>query len=185
MKVGVNDFVRRQIQGSGKTYSYTLTFEEIAAQAEKRMLLGFYREGYRDGVRIIDVDPKLSGQFFCPYVKVTNETILEATVVKRQEFEESYIQIRALNGTPLKPSSVELILYRHDVLLENNEYTTNAELELISINALPDGVKDLPIGPVTMMRNQLEKPGGTKGEYPSDKWAESVDFWQQYAILEK
>ena len=43
MKVGVNDFVRRQIQGSGKTYSYTLTFEEIAAQAEKRMLLGFYR----------------------------------------------------------------------------------------------------------------------------------------------
>ena len=183
MKVGVNDFVRRQIQGSGKTYSYTLTFEEIAAQAEKRMLLGFYREGYRDGVRIIDVDPELSSQFFCPYVKVTNETILEATVVKRQEFEESYIQIRALNGTPLKPSSVELILYRHDVLLENNEYTTNAEWELISINAIPDGVDDLPMGPVTMMRNQLKFPGGTDAIYSSQEWAKSVYFSQKYAAI--
>ena len=104
-------------------------------------------------------------------------------MVKRQEFEESYIQIRALNGTPLKPSSVELILYRHDVLLENNEYTTNAEWELISINALPDGVKDLPMGPVTMMRNQLKFPGGTDAIYSSQEWAKSVYFSQKYAAI--
>ena len=46
------------------------------------MLLGFYRKGYRDGVRIVDSDPKLADQFFCPYVEVTPDTKLEATVVK-------------------------------------------------------------------------------------------------------
>ena len=43
----------------------------------------------------------------------------------------------------------------------------------------------MPMGPITMMRNQLELEGGTKGEYSSDEWAESVNFWQKYAVLEE
>ena len=31
---------------------------------------------------------------------------------------------------------------------------------------------------------QLELEGGTKGEYCSKEWAESVNFWQKYAVLE-
>jgi hypothetical protein len=42
----------------------------------------------------------------------------------------------------------------------------------------------MPMGPVTMMRNQLELPGGTKANYSTDEWAHSVEFWQQYAALE-
>ena len=44
--VGINDFVRRQIKGSGKTYS-TLSYKEIAEYAERQLnnsnfeLLGF------------------------------------------------------------------------------------------------------------------------------------------------
>ena len=33
------------------------------------------------------------------------------------------------------------------------------------------------------MRNQMELPGGTKGQYTSEDWAESVEFWQNYAVL--
>jgi hypothetical protein len=40
------------------------------------------------------------------------------------------------------------------------------------------------MGPVTMMRNQLELPGGTKANYSADEWAYSVEFWQHYAVLE-
>ena len=79
---------------------------------------------------------------------------------------------------------MEFILYRHDVLAENNENTTDAEWELISIQAVPEGVDQLPMGPVTMMRNQLELPGGTKANYSSEQWAEAVRFWQKYAALE-
>jgi len=38
---------------------------------------------------------------------------------------------------------------------------------------------------VTMMRNQLALPGGTKGYYSSEEWAEAVRFWQMHAMLEK
>ena len=41
------------------------------------------------------------------------------------------------------------------------------------------------MGPVTMMRNQLCLPGGTKGEYSSKEWADSVNFWQTYALLKE
>jgi hypothetical protein len=79
---------------------------------------------------------------------------------------------------------VDLILYRHDVLAETNEQTSDADWELISFHAIPEGVDDMPMGPVTMMRNQLQLPGGTKAKYESDDWADSVKFWQEYAMLE-
>ena len=183
-KVAVNDFVRRQIKGSGKTYSKSLSFEEIAIDAELQMIKGHFKEGYRDGVRIVIGSETLLNKFVCPFVKLDSSTELKSKVVFRQKGEESYIQIRAKAGIPVEAGRIEYILYRHDVLAENNEQSSNEAWELISIHAIPKGIKKLPIGPVTMMRNQLELKGGTKAEYTSDEWADSVRFWQQYAALE-
>ena len=182
--VSVNEFARRQVKGNGKTYADGLTFEEIASHGEKQLEQGHYTEGYRDGVIIVQVDKKLIHHFICPFVKITNETKLNATLVRRRPEETPYIQIRALNGTPLKTGSVDLILYRHDVLAETDEQTSAADWELISFHAIPEGVDDMPMGPVTMMRNQLQLTGGTKAYYESDDWAESVKFWQEYVMLE-
>ena len=183
-KVAVNDFVRRQIKGSGKTYSKSLSFEEIAIDAELQMIKGHFKEGYRDGVRIVIGSETLLNKFVCPFVKIDSSTELKSKVVSRQKDEESYIQIRAKAGIPVEAGRIEYILYRHDVLVENNEQSSNKAWELISIHAIPKGIKKLPIGPVTMMRNQLELKGGTKAEYTSDEWADSVRFWQKYAALE-
>ena len=183
-KVAVNEFVRRQTAGSGKTYSPHLTFEQIAAHASEQLDKGYFSQGYRDGVIIVNADPDYAQQFKCPFVKINKDTNLKAELVRRRENEEPYIQVRALNGDPLKAGKVEFILYRHDVLAENNEHSTDAEWELISIHALPEGIEKLPMGPVTMMRNQLELKGGTAGSYSSDEWAEAENFWQKYAVLE-
>ena len=51
------------------------------------------------------------------------------------------------------------------------------------MHALPEGVNSLPMGSVTMMRNQLQLPGGTKGFYSSEQWAKSIKFWQNYCFL--
>jgi len=182
--VSVNNFVHRQSKGSGKTYTIELSFDEIARHAQNQLINGKFKEGYRDGVLLVHVDEKLYHHFICPFVKITNETKLNAAVVRRRPEETPYIQIRALNGTPLKTGSVDLILYRQDVLAETNEQTTDADWELISFHAIPEGVKNMPMGPVTMMRNQLELPGGTKAFYESDEWANSIKFWQEYAMLE-
>ena len=184
IQLEVNDFVRQQVEGSGKTYAKDLTFEEILNHASDRFASGYFREGYRDGVVIVEAEDDITSHFVCPYVKIDQTTELKAESFRRQEGEEPYIQIRAAIGSPLPVGKVEFILYSHDVLAENNENTTDAEWELISILAVPEGLDQLPMGPVTMMRNQLELPGGTKANYSSKQWAEAVRFWQKYAALE-
>ncbi len=182
--VAVNDFVRRQVKGSGKTYSPDLSFEEIAHHAEEQYGKGEYEMGYRDGVIIVNAASWLVHHFICPYVEIDEQTRLKAEITQRSPEEEPYIRIRALSGEPVPAQQVQLILYRHDVLAENDEFSSNAKWELISIHAIPKGIKTLPMGPVTMMRNQLELPGGTKARYSSEEWAQSVRFWQRYAALE-
>ncbi len=181
--VGVNDFVKRQKINSGKTYSI-LSFEDIAKYAEEKLNNNDFTSGYRDGVVLIKVENKLVKKFICPFVKINDNSILKAEVARRRKEEEPYIRIKAKNGTELKAGSVDIILYRNDVLKETNEQTTNSDWELISFHAIPEGVENMPMGPVTMMRNQLQLKGGTKGSYSSRQWAESVKFWQEYAIKE-
>jgi len=135
-KVAVNEFVKRQVEGSGKTYSKTLSFEEIAVDAQEQMNNGDFLDGYRDGVRIVRGSQKYTNDFICPYVKIDENTELISKVVKRQAGEMPYIQTRAKNGNPLKAGCVEYILYRHDVLLENNEESSTADWELISVHAI-------------------------------------------------
>ena len=183
--VAVNDFVRRQTKDSGKTYAENLTFEDIASYAEEQLASGNYKAGYRDGVILVQVAEELIHHFICPFVRVTEKTNLKATVVRRRPEEEPYIQLRALTGTTLKTGSVNLILYRHDVLAETKEQTTDADWELISFHAIPEGIEKMPMGSVSMMRNQLQLAGGTKAYYESEKWAESVKFWQGYAVLDE
>ena len=183
--VSVNDFVKRQVKGSGKTYADGLTFEEIASHGEEQLKKGHYTEGYREGVILVQTAPELSHHFICPFTKITEKITLEAKMVKRRPQEDPYIQMRALNGTPLNTGSVDLILYHHDVLSETKEETSDADFELISFHAIPEGIEKMPMGPVTMMRNQLQLPGGTKAIYESEKWAEAVKFWQEYAVLDQ
>ena len=180
--VGIGAFVKRQIKGSGKTYS-TLTFEEIAMYAQQRLLNKNFKQGYRDGVILISVEEKMIKNFICPIVKIDKNTKLESVPKKRRDNEELYISTKALNGKPLEIGGVDLILYRHDVLNETNERETDKYWELIAFHAIPKEVDTLPMGPVTMMRNQLQLTGGTKGEYSSKQWAEGVRFWQKYALL--
>ena len=183
--VKASSFVKRQIKGSGKTYTDTISFDQIASIAEENLNNNNYKEGYRDGVIIITLDKEISSEFICPLVKINENTDLMAKMIKRREDEEPYIQIRALNGNPLKAGSVDIILYHHDVLAETNEQESTEGWELIAFHAIPNGMKNMPMGPITMMRNQLQLEGGTKGEYSSGEWAESVNFWQKYAVLEE
>ena len=180
MKVSVNEFVKRQVKGSGKTYSVDLSFEDIAKYAERELIKGNYIQGYRDGVIIINVEPSKIDSFKCPLVKVNDNSKLISKVSKRRAEELPYIQTSVVNAQESTPGKVELILYRNDVLKETEENTTNSDWELISINSSPRGIKNLPMKPTTMMRNQLKLPGGTKANYSSDDWAKSVFFWQNY-----
>ena len=183
--VNCNEFVYRQVKGSGKTYADGLSFEQMAKHAKEQLANGKYKPGYRDGVILVQTDKNMLHHFVSPFVQIDESTKLRAQVTRRRPKEETYIQIRALNGIPLKTGSVDLILYRHDILAETNEQTSDVDWELISFHAIPEGIEYMFMGPVTMMRNQLQLQGGTKGYYESTEWAQSVKFWQEYAVLDE
>ena len=182
--VGINSFVKRQIKGSGKTYS-TLSFELIRKHAEDRLNLNKYKQGYREGVVLVSVETKLLIYFICPIVKINSSTQFESTIKRRRQNEELYISTKATNGKPITITAVDLILYRNDVLKETDENDTNKHWELIAFQAIPEGVNEMPMGPITMMRNQLCLEGGTKAIYKTEEWANSVYFWQKYALLKQ
>ena len=100
--VGVNSFVRRQVKGSGKSYSFNLTFEKIAHHAEKRLNNpgDHIVSGYRDGVCLVSADTSIVPLFYCPLIKIEPTTELRAVFTKRRGNEEPYIQIRAVDGLP-------------------------------------------------------------------------------------
>ena len=179
--VKASEFVTRQVKGTGKTYSELFSFDQIADIAKEELDKKNFTNGYRKGVIVITISDSRAKKFICPLVKINDHTKLKARIVRRRPEEEPYIQIRALNGENLKTNTVDLVLYHKDVLDETKERSTDADWELIAFMAIPDGIK-MPMGPVTMMRNQLQKPGGTKGTYQGSEWADSVDFWQQYSI---
>ena len=183
MKVSVNKFVRRQVKGSGKTYSYSLSFQEIANHTEKQVSKGYFKKGYRDGVLVVSADDSIIKDFHCPLVQINENSKLISNVVKRRANEQPYIQTRIIKGVTSVPSKVEFIIYSNEVLSENNENSTDSEWELISINSYPKGVDYLPMKPITMMRNQLQLKGGTKAFYSSIEWAKSISFWQKYASI--
>ena len=184
-QVGINEFALRQTKGSGKTYTETLSLENIADHAQVQISNGKYHKGYRDGVILVDASDTLKHHFICPFVKIDEKSKLKAKMVQRRPEEKPYVQIRALNGKPMTTGSVKIILYHHDVLSETKEDTTSLDWELISFHAIPEGINDMPMGPVTMMRNQLQLPGGTKAYYKSEEWAESIKFWQELAVLDE
>ena len=77
MKVAVSQFVRRQVKGSGKTYSKTMSFEAIAEHAGIQMENGHFSKGYRDGVRIVHCNISIICEFFCPIIKLNENSGLD------------------------------------------------------------------------------------------------------------
>lgn len=180
-KVACGDFVKRQTKESGFSH-----FEGTWAQLER--YASYYMErhyrvtpGYRDGVILVDVyvappEP----QFYSAIVELTEEAKLIASYAPRREGEAPFIRVCSKAKKQIaKHASV--VLYRHDVLAENNERQTDAEWEIVCIKARVSN-EDEPMDPYTMARNFLHLPGGTKGDFSAQQFAESIVYWNSHCM---
>jgi hypothetical protein len=103
-----------------------------------------------------------------------------------------YINLTA-KGEKMPASFVEIVLYSKEVLKENNENTTDAEWEIVSINASPFN-SGTPMDPMTRARNNLNLQGGTNSrfEYLSREdliklvhdMSNEIVFWNTHLMLE-
>lgn len=176
MNIAINEFVRRQTAES-KYSHYDGSFDELVALVEKHFDQA--TTGYKDGVVLVPVPPE---DFLSGVVKITGSTPLHTTFESRRDGEEPYLQIVALfGGEKMRAKVVEVVVYRHDILEEDGDASSEAEWEVVSINARPTEEEEPPT-PMAMARNFLNLNGGTKAEYTAEEFARSIAYWSSHAM---
>lgn len=178
--VACNEFVKRQTKASGYSH-FEGSWEELENMTAKIMESNpdAIKPGYKDGVVLVEFWGSHS-RFQSAVVELNIFDKLTATYSTRRLTEAPYIKISvAGKKQPAKYASV--VLYRKDILAENNEATTDAEWEIVCIKARTSE-KEEPMDPYTMARNFLHMTGGTKGEFTAQQFAESIVYWNNHAM---
>lgn len=174
VSISVNDFALRHTESSPYSH-FDGTWEELLDLVKKNFKNA--KKGYREDVLIVEVP---SDGFFTSIVELKEGMQLVSSFEKRQEHEEPVLVTRA-KGIKSEAKIVEIILYGHSALLEDNSNSSDDDFEIISINAQP--YLNVPMHPTTMMRNELELSGGTKANYSKEEYIESIKFWSKHTTV--
>lgn len=178
MKIHITSFVRRQTPASAFSH-WTLSDEELLQRVEAN--IGKATHGYRDGVILVTVDP---AGFYSGIVMLKEGDRMVGEYKARREGETPRKSNYAL-GEKIPAKSVYVVLYRHDVLAEKNEHETDADYEIVSVNASPAD-EEAPIPTGALIANHLGLNGGTNTNLTSDQFVEllrqSVLFWKDKAL---
>lgn len=181
--IAISEFVRRQTP--------TSRFSHFEGEWEKVRQLAVEHfdqatSGYRDGVLLVPVPPE---GFYSSVAILQDGDILGGRYERRQAGEDPRKSVGAIaqpGQKKLPAKSVNIILYRHDVLAENNEHSCDAEWEIISINASPvDG--EMPMQPETLMANHFQISGGTATQMTDAEFVAELrrcfEWWSDKALL--
>jgi len=184
--IHISDFVRRQTPQSGFSH-WTLSDEELLARIQKN--LDKAKPGYREGVILVPVEPD---GFFSSTVLLREGDVFVGEYVARKAGEEprksTYVVSNKL-GEPvekIEAVSVDIVLYAHNVLAENDENDTDAEYEIISVNANASE-EEAPIPTGALIANHLQLSGGTATHLNNDEFVEllrkSVSYWKDKSLV--
>lgn len=180
MKIHITNFVRRQTPESAYSH-WTISDEELLQRIQDNFQNA--NPGYRDGVVLVPVDPT---GFYSGVVKLKEGDLLVGEYKARREGEEPRKSSNALNGEKIPAKSVYVVLYRHDVLAEKNEQETDADFEVISVNASPE-LEEAPIPTGALIANHLGLSGGTDTNMTDSEFVallrKSVEFWKDKALV--
>lgn len=176
--IGINEFVKRQTPES-KFSHFDGTWEELADLTHQYYtleVLSCVREGYRKGVVLVRVAIE---KFYSSVVELKEGDTFTSIYAPRRVGEKPYIQ-SLYYGNKSKAAMVEVVLYSHEVLLENNSNSTDKPWEVVSINAFPDGTES-PMPPETEARNILCLEGGTNPKLEDKTKEELVEYIRNMA----
>jgi len=183
MKIGVNKFVERQTKDSNFSY-FDGSWEDLIELTESYFT--HQKEGYRDGVILIPVPPL---NFYSSVLEMDDTIDIEVNFEARADGEDPFLFVTAQGAEKAPAKRVEIILYRHDVLDEDGDCSTDAEWEIVCINASPSE-KEIPMDPMTRARNILHLAGGTDAKIEDltkdelielvKNMAEEIVFWQTH-----
>lgn len=154
--IAVSPFVRRQTPESRFSH-FAGTWEDLLAMVEAN----FDRAvpGYRSDVCLVPVDPK---GFFSGTVLLQDGDKFAGVYAPRQPGEQPRKQTGVVGGQKIPAKRVQIVLYAHAVLAENDEQSCDADWEIISVNATPtDEDEPMPVG--TLLHNHFHVAGSNDG----------------------
>lgn len=176
--VAMNDFARRHTPSSGHSH-YDGSFEALCGLVALAMTEeeNIHVEVDDEDGKVLKVTVDPSG-FFSPIVIAESGMEFTGKFAPRDrtEGEHPFIQIRARGGCKLPATSVGIILYSKSKLAVRGENSSDADWEVVSINAQRDD-SDEPPTPTTILRNARGYPGGTPTEYTLDQILDSIEYW--------
>lgn len=171
--IAISNFVRRQTKDSEFSY-WEHSDEEFLVLLNEHFCNK--KAGYRDGVVLIPVPPE---RFYTSIVQLKEGDVLEGCYKARKAGEKPRKSVFASSRQKMPAKSVDVVLYRHDVLAENNEQSCDAEWEVISVNANPTEEAPIPTG--ALIANHLQLSGGTSTGMTDSEFVallrKSVEFW--------
>ena len=188
-------FVRRQKVDSPYTHFDGKDFQLLFAIQKALSGNGkHWRQGYREGVVLVDVDPE---GFYTGLVTLEEGDILVGRYEARREGEAPRKNVRVkrfkrglcglYHNGKLPAKRVEIVLYHHDVLMEDNDASSGADWEIISINGYPT-YELAPIDPMTLMHNHFGSDGGTNTNMTAEEFEsqmrESFEYHKDKALLD-
>lgn len=188
MKIKASKFVKRQTRESEFSY-FDGPWEELE-QRVSDMFNHSQRPGYRDGVVLVNL---LNGskKFYSAVVPITPDLEFETVFEARREG-EAKVKKSIAYGKKVPAKNVDIVLYRKDVLEEDEldrENLTGADWEIVSINCSPYEY-DLPMTPTAKARNILactDHPFGKGGSCDPNstaiELAECIAFWNTHTTV--
>lgn len=181
-EVGTSDFVRGFSIREGSNSYYTGTWEDLEALVMKHFNDNEWGTGSKTGdVLLVNVPPE---GFRSSIVEIdeTNQHLVEEIETVRAEGEKPYISRVIKQGLTKQPAKfVQIVIYRADVLAMDDDRSTDAEWEIVSVNAQNDRVT--PMSPTTMIRNAENEEGGTLRTYTDKEWSDAYAYWANHAYI--
>ncbi len=180
-KFQVSDFAKSFNTRSGINSYYSGTWEELEELVRKN------KHDFEPGTGSVDNDVILvnvpADGFYTSIVEVddSNRHLVQEREHVRQEG-ETPVSMKVISGEKTPAKFVQIVCYRADVLAQDNDRSSDAEWEIIAVNAQKD--RYTPMHPTTMLRNNNHEEGGTYREYSKKEWDDAYAYWANHAYIE-
>lgn len=176
-QVALNSFVKRQSPDSPFAH-FIGTWDHLLEIVEDN--LDEKQPGDKEHSWLVPIPDMYVNMFLSSVTPLFPSLDFKVQYQPRREGEEPFLNV-TVPGHKVVAKCAHIVIYEHDLLGKDAE--TDAPYEVVAILASPTEERT-PTDPVTMMRNYLERPGGTKAEYTAEEFAKSILFWSQHAMID-
>ncbi len=183
--IQISQFVRRQTKDSEFSHfegGNTALLILVSKNWDQR------KQGYREGVVLVPIlDEWAQKKFYCGVCKLEEGDKLSGAYKARQPGEKPRKSTYKVGGEKIQAKAVDVVCYYKDVLAEGNERSSEADWEIISINARPS-IEEMPISTGALIANHLQLSGGTKTNMSDEDFVKqlriSQAYWSDKALVE-